>query len=87
MLCFFDDLIPSRIEFVEMLKLDLSTSTKIGIAPSKGTTSAEDAKVKDGTRIPSPGFTPNPNRLSNRASVPLEQHKTYLELQNRDNLF
>ena len=50
---------------------------KIGMAPSKGITSADEAKVKAGTITPSPGLIFKPSRDNNNASVPLEQH-TYL---------
>ena len=49
------------------------------MAPSKGITSADEAKVKAGTITPSPGLIFNPSKDNNNASVPLEQHKTYLE--------
>ena len=41
------------------LKVEGSTSAKIGFAPQYSTTLAVDIQVKDGTMTSSPGFTPN----------------------------
>ena len=63
------------------------TSIKIGMAPSKGITSADEANVNAGTITPSPGLSFKPSKANNNASVPLEQHKTYLELEKILNCF
>ena len=60
---------------------------KKGTPPSIHTASAVEANVKDGTITPSFGFNPSEIRPNNNASVPLEQHKTYLDFENKDNLF
>ena len=49
--------------------------------PSIQTASAVEAKVKDGTITASPGFNPSAIKPKRRASVPLEQHKTYFDLE------
>lgn len=49
------------------------TSTKTGVAPSNETTSAEEKKVKSGTKTASPSPTPHALRARVRASVPLAQ--------------
>ncbi len=56
-----------------MLKVVSSTSTKMGVAPSRETTSAEEKKVKSGTNTASPGPMPQAFNARVRASVPLAQ--------------
>ena len=52
---------------------------KIGIAPSNGITSADEANVNAGTITPSPGLIFRPIKDNNNASVPLEQHNACLQ--------
>jgi MSHA biogenesis protein MshE len=46
-----------------------------------GITSADEANVNAGTITPSPCLSFKPIKANNKASVPLEQHRTYFELE------
>ena len=72
--------------FSQILNVSILTSEKKGIPPSMQTASAVEANVKDGTITPSFGFNPSAINPKTRASVPLEQHKTKLDLENKDNI-
>ena len=78
-------LIHFNILFSQILNVSTLTSEKKGTPPSMQTASAVEANVKDGTITPSFGFNPNEMRPNSNASVPLEQHKTYLDFENKDN--
>ena len=54
-----------------MLNVSSSTSTNMGVAPSKATTSADAKNVKSGTNTASPSLTSQAIKARVRASVPL----------------
>src|SRR5471032_3710972 len=56
-----------------ILNVASSTSTNIGVAPTKATTSAVAQNVNDGQITASPGPMPLARKANTKASVPLAQ--------------
>ena len=74
-----------EILFSQILNVSNLTSEK-KVCPQPQTASAVEAKVKR-TITASPDFNPSAIKPKRRASVPLEQHNTYLDFENMESLF